>query len=35
MKWCFEVMGCYIHITKFVLGDIMLSKFCLLIVLSL
>jgi hypothetical protein len=35
MEWCFEVMGCYIHITKFVLGDIMFSKFCVLIVLSL
>jgi hypothetical protein len=26
MEWCFEVMGCYIHVTQFVLGDIMLSK---------
>jgi len=34
MEWCFEVMVCLIHITKFVLSDIMLGKYCLLIVLS-
>jgi hypothetical protein len=26
MEWCFEVMGCYIHVTQFVLADIMLRK---------